>query len=128
MIPALEQVVNFTLARHQVLTANIANLDTPDYDVRDFSVKTFQRHLQEAIVARHQQRQEAMSGVVTDGQDDALYCSEESKKQILLYDGRDVGLEQQITEITKKQMMHNIAVTIMNNQFELLEAVISERV
>ena len=128
MIPVLEQVVNFTLARHQVLAANIANLGTPDYQVRDVSVKTFQRHLQEVIEDPHQQRQEVMSGVVIGGQDDALYRGEESKKQVFLCDGRDVGLEQQITEITKNQVMHNIAITIMNNQFELLEAVISERV
>ena len=34
-IPVLEQVVNFTEARHGVLAGNIANLDTPGYQTRD---------------------------------------------------------------------------------------------
>ena len=41
-IPALEQVVNFTEARHNVLAGNIANVDTPGYKARDLSVEDFQ--------------------------------------------------------------------------------------
>ena len=36
-IPVLEQVVNFTEARHGVLAGNVANLDTPGYKTRDLS-------------------------------------------------------------------------------------------
>ena len=35
-LPLLEQVVNFTEARHGVLAGNIANLDTPGYRTREF--------------------------------------------------------------------------------------------
>ena len=38
-IPVLEQTVHFTQARHNVLAGNIANLDTPGYQVRDLSVE-----------------------------------------------------------------------------------------
>ena len=72
-IPVLEQVVNFTQARHQVLAGNIANLDTPDYQVRDLSVETFQQRLQEAIEARQQERRDVTPGVVTDDPEDALH-------------------------------------------------------
>ena len=34
-IPVLEQVVNFTEARHTVLAGNLANLHTPGYQARD---------------------------------------------------------------------------------------------
>ena len=40
--PVLEQVVNFTEARHGVLAGNIANLDTPGYKTRDLSPELFQ--------------------------------------------------------------------------------------
>jgi len=48
-LPVLEQVVNFTEARHGVLAGNIANLDTPGYKTRDLSPETFQQQLKEAI-------------------------------------------------------------------------------
>ena len=53
-IPVLEQVVNFTEARHGVLAGNIANLDTPGYRTRDLSPALFQERLKEAIETRHQ--------------------------------------------------------------------------
>ena len=53
-IPVLEQVVNFTEARHGVLAGNIANLDTPGYKTRDLSPALFQERLKEAIETRHQ--------------------------------------------------------------------------
>ena len=36
-IPVLEQVINFSQARHAVLAGTIANMDTPGYRVRDLS-------------------------------------------------------------------------------------------
>lgn len=52
-IPILEQVVDFTQARHHVLAGNIANLDTPGYRTRDLSVNDFRSQLRKAIEARH---------------------------------------------------------------------------
>ena len=42
-LPVLEQVVNFTEARHGVLAGNIANLDTPGYRSRDLSTEELDR-------------------------------------------------------------------------------------
>jgi flagellar basal-body rod protein FlgB len=53
-IPVLEQLVQFTQARHEVLAGNIANLGTPGYAARDLSVADFQVRLQDAIEARRQ--------------------------------------------------------------------------
>ena len=53
-LPVLEQVVNFTEARHGVLAGNIANLDTPGYKTRDLSPELFQQRLKEAIETKNQ--------------------------------------------------------------------------
>jgi len=37
-------------------------------------------------------------------------------------------MEQQIAEIAKNQLMHNIAIAVMNSQFRLLQTAVSERV
>ena len=46
---------------------------------------------------------------------------------ILYHDQSNVGLEQQVAEITKNHMQHNLALTIMNSQFRLLQTAVSER-
>ena len=51
-IPVLQEVVNFSQARQSVLAGNIANIDTPGYKARDFSVEDFQDRLKQAIEDR----------------------------------------------------------------------------
>ncbi len=132
-IPVLEQVVSFTQARHGVLAGNIANLDTPGYRTRDLSPEMFQQRLKEAIQASHEPQtptyginaqlggQKSSHGLR--GMDEVR----ESMKNILFHDDSDVSLEQQVTEISKNQAQHNLAISIMTSQFRLLRAAITER-
>ncbi len=134
-LPVLEQVVNFTQARHGVLAGNIANIDTPGYKSRDLSVEKFQTQLKEAI-ATHRHAAElpshANSGyygaepldVAKEPWDNVRKVSDD----ILFHDEHNVSLEKQVTEITKNQTQHNMALTIMNAQFRLLRAAVTERV
>ena len=139
-IPILEQVVNFTEARHGVLAGNIANLDTPGYKTRDLSPALFQQRLKEAIETRHQPISPTYEGDAInllptytnarreDKQIAAFHKVEESVKTILRHDGDDVSMEQQVNEIMKNQQQHNLAINIMSAQFRLLKAAITERV
>ena len=127
-IPFLQETVNFTQARHNVLAGNIANLDTPGYKVRDLSVDTFQQRLKAAMEARHTKQEPVSPGIVDAPADEPMRQVRESLKNILYHDDSNVSLEHQITEITKNQMLHNTAITIMTQQFRLLQAAVSERV
>ena len=126
-IPALEQVVGFAQARHNVLASNIANLDTPGYRIRDISPEMFQKRLAEALEARDQQLGATSPGESIIPETDFADVRD-AMQTILFHDGSDVGLEHQIAEISKNQMMHNMALTIMKSQLSLLQAAISERV
>ena len=123
-VPLLEQVVNFTQARHGVLAGNMANLDTPGYRVRDLSPDLFEQRLKEAL-DRSRYAMPASTGATGY---DRFAEVKQSMKSILYHDQSDVSLEQQVMEITKNQMRHNMALTIMTNQFRLLQAAISEQV
>ena len=123
-IPVLEQVVNFAQMRHQVLAGNIANLDTPGYRTRDLSTDDFQTRMREALQARDQQN---ASFATPDTQLDPFAPVKSNLEGILRHDDDNVGLEQQLMEIAKNQMQHNLAITIMNNQLQLIGAAISER-
>lgn len=124
-IPVLEQVVNFAQMRHQILAGNIANLDTPGYRTRDLSSDKFEASLRQAIDTRNEQQTASFAP-----QADALNPFAPVKaglEGILRHDNDNVGLEQQLMEMAKNQMQHNLALTIMNNQLQLIGAAISER-
>jgi len=143
-VPVLEQVVNFTQARHGVLAGNIANLDTPGYKTRDISPAQFQKQLKTAIEHRRETAQSPTYAPSYDllGSDQlanrqvrtgssASYNSmnnvRESIKSILYHDESNVSIEQQVTEISKNQAQHNLALSLMTAQFRLLRAAITER-
>ena len=127
-IPVLEQVVQFTQARHVVLAGNIANLDTPGYRVRDLSVEDFQSRLKEALAARDARRGYITHGDLAAGRSSPLAEVTRDPKTILYHDDSNVGIEHQVTEMVKNQMQHNLALAILTSQMRLLEAAISERV
>jgi flagellar basal-body rod protein FlgB len=141
-VPLLEQVVNFTEARHGVLAGNIANLDTPGYKTRDLSPELFQQKLQEAVQASRSaptqtygygnygnnlSMQSTSSVGRVDRNFDAFDQVKDSYKSILRHDGVNVSMENQINQMVKNQQEHNMAVGILSNQFRLLRAAISER-
>ncbi len=141
-VPLLEQVVNFTEARHGVLAGNIANLDTPGYTTRDLSPELFQEKLREAVEASHTSTTQTYgygnygnnmamqsAGPVgrVDSNFDAFEHVKDSYKSILRHDGVNVSMENQINQLVKNQQEHNMAVGILSNQFRLLRAAISER-
>ena len=127
-IPILQEVISFAQARHEILVGNVANLDTPGYQVRDLSVDTFQERLQEAIDARQEIREPLSPGHISGQRDREMHEVRDSMKTILYHDGSDVGIEQQVLEISKNQYMHNMAISIMTSQFRMLQTAISERV
>jgi flagellar basal-body rod protein FlgB len=142
-VPLLEQVVNFTEARHGVLAGNIANLDTPGYKTRDLSPELFQQKLREAVETSHASSapafgygnygnsaspQSASSVGRVDRNFAAFDHVKDSYESILRHDGVNVSMENQINQVVKNQQEHNLAVGILSNQFRLLRAAISERV
>jgi flagellar basal-body rod protein FlgB len=120
--PVLEQVVEFTQARHAVLAGNIANLDTPGYQVRDLPPEAFEARLREALVQRS-----AGSGSGLAAGDEPLEAVVSGLHGIVRHDEGNVGLEYQVNEMAKNQMQHNLAMTILASQYRLLQAAISER-
>ncbi len=127
-VAVLEEVMQFAQARHEVLAGNIANLSTPGYRTRDLSVAHFQEELREAIASQSSYQRRPIDGIWKSDPGDPLREVSESMKTILFHDGSDVGLEQQVTEITKNRMMHNLAVSLLQQQFSMLQTAISERI
>lgn len=126
-IPVLEQVVGFAQARHTVLAGNIANMDVPGYRARDLSVGDFREQLSRAIEARNRPPVFRSPGEPEDRRGVELAEVSNKPEMVLYHDDGTKGLEYQVSEMAKNQMEHNLAVTVMVSQMNLLRTAISER-
>jgi len=126
-IPVLQEVVGFAQARQTVLAGNIANLDTPGYEVRDLSVEAFQSRLRAAIEERRQPPTPRSPGEVASPRPTSLAEVSKNPKTILHHDKNNVGMEYQVSEMVKNQMQHNLALALMTQQFRLLQTAVSGR-
>ncbi|TWU41738.1 flagellar basal body rod protein FlgB [Novipirellula artificiosorum] len=124
-IPALEQSLNFSERRHELLAGNLANLRVPGYRSRDLDVDGFQNALAESIRNAENPVQQNVTGPVT--RDDLYAGPRSATEQVVYHDGSDVSLESQVTELNKNQHLHSLAITTMRSQFALLRAAITER-
>jgi flagellar basal-body rod protein FlgB len=130
-IPMLEQVIGFSQARHGVLAGNIANLNTPGYQTRDLSVDNFRSELKKALQTQRSPQGQMSPGIiagVASNAMDPMAQVKDTMKSILYHDDSDVGVEQQVVELSNNQFMHNMAISVMTSQFRMLESAISERV
>ena len=127
-VPVLEQVVNFAQKRHSILATNIANQRVPGYKGRDLSVDRFQDVLAEAIERKNNPNAPISPGLVTTKSGDPMREVQDSLNGIMFHDQSNLDIEKQVAELTKNQVMHNTALTIMEDQLRMLNIAISERV
>ena len=125
-IPVLQEVVSFSQARQAVLAGNMANVDTPGYQARDLSVEDFQARLKRAIDDRNQP-QVRSPGEMELAPKPVMAEVAKSSQSILRHDMGNVDMESQVTEMVKNQMRHNLALTILTDQFRQLQMAISGR-
>jgi flagellar basal-body rod protein FlgB len=127
-IPALGEVLNFAQARHTVLAGNIANVNTPGYRLRDLSQTEFQERLKEAIATSQTAGPPLSPGLAQSEPGDPMRQVRASLQNLVYHDDTNIDLEKQVAEMTKNHLLHNFALTVMTDQFQLLQTAISERV
>ena len=127
-IPALGEVLNFAQARHTVLAGNIANVNTPGYRLRDLSPTEFQQKLKEALANTKTSAEPISPGLAHSEPGDPMRQVRASLQNLVYHDDTNIDLEKQVAEMTKNSMLHNFALTVMTDQFQLLQTAISERV
>jgi flagellar basal-body rod protein FlgB len=127
-IPVLGEVLNFAQARHTVLAGNIANVNTPGYRLRDLSQTAFQQQLKEAIASSKRQEGPVSPGLPGSEPGGGMRQVRASLQNLLYHDDTNLDLEKQVAEMSKNHLLHNFALTVITDQFQLLQTAISERV
>lgn len=122
VIPLLNQVTQFTSARHEVIVQNIANADTPGYRARDVDQAAFERRLKEAVEARDRGRPLEWNGLT------ALKTTPSPHAGPMKANGNTVSIENEMAALMRNTTRHNAALALLRQQFALIETAIRERV
>jgi flagellar basal-body rod protein FlgB len=140
-IPLLEKIAVFGERRHDVLTANVANIDTPNYKRHDLPIEAFQKALREAIADGRSRADQGVSAMNGDwagqslgGKSGAMFPAqvfqaiEAQSPSLTFQDNNNRSIEHEMMQMTKNTLMQSFAIELMNTQLGMLQAAIREQV
>jgi len=127
----LEQTVNFTEQRHQVLLEDIANVSTPGYVQRDLPVAKFQATLQDAISRERQ----SLNGAYEPSSDQDLSfepggsevdaASTEQPQAVAFHDRGIRSMEYLMGQMADNALSHNMAAQLLKTRYDWISRAIS---
>ncbi len=133
-MPTLERSVQFTEQRHRLITHNIANLNTPDFQPQDLDVAGFQNALRSAIDQRRRGESPLNGPLQLPTRGHVAFGRRGLNSRHQPLDGNTVSqdrstrnLERQMQDLVETSMAHSAALRMLQNRFTLLETAISER-
>ena len=114
LMRGLERVLDQTASRHQVLSTNLANVDTPRYHTRD--VPTFAGEIEQAMAA--------------DGDAPASWplmtpVAHEVRGLMERPDGNNVSVERESLLLAENQLRFEVAVAFLKAEFHRLSTAIN---
>lgn len=134
-MPALERLVQFTEARQKVLANNVANLSTPYYRAKDLDIKEFQRSLSKAIDRRRQSNSPNHYGMNPEDTADVSFKRDRIKttphttdENVMFHDRNNRDLDRTMQDVAENVMTHQLGITMLKNQFDMLRLAIRERI
>jgi len=121
----LEKSMDFRIQRHKVLSADIANADTPNYKAFDMMVKQALQRVQRPsdtlkLVTTHANHLPADE----DADVRPTLRSLPPKPYSLRTDGNTVDMDREMGRLAQNQLMFNTSVRVITNEFKRLKDVI----
>jgi flagellar basal-body rod protein FlgB len=124
------QTLSLRLKRHANIAANLANMDTPNYKVKDLA---FEQVLQDALPVsegrlamratdpRHLPVRNVQQAYARAGKNvvEGVYGQDEKGQDVL-------DIDQEMTKLVKNHLLYNATIQILAKEFEKLKYAISE--
>ncbi|HXF74811.1 MAG TPA: flagellar basal body rod protein FlgB [Methylomirabilota bacterium] len=125
----LELSLRVRAARHEILSANVANADTPGYRPRDLDFKTI---MQTAVSSGEQNlagagpRRDIDPKLATDLLPSMVYPVEDNRHGEDRLDGNAVSLDRQMALLTENALAHEASLTLLSRTLASLRYAIGE--
>jgi len=116
LYPAIEDRMDWTAKRHQILSANVTNIDTPGYHAKDVSFADQLQSLQlRASNGKH----------ITSSLGDARMQVYEVQTEPDIKDN-SVYLDREVTELTKNGLQYLVMLQFVSQKLKTLRSAINE--
>lgn len=123
----LEKSISASWTRNEVISQNLANIDTPNYKRKDV---TFEQYLNDSLDSRK------LEGITTDERHIPIKSKniEKVKPEITLdnsdtsmrIDGNNVDVDSEMAYLAKNTIQYNTLIQMINSNFSRIKSVISE--
>jgi flagellar basal-body rod protein FlgB len=116
-------------ARHEILSANIANADTPGYRARDINFASIMRsasEMDDSPAASREQQMDSLLASPLDLQSANEPALPDNRRAEDRLDGNSVGLDQQIALLNENSLSYEASLTLFSRTLAKLRYVISE--
>lgn len=130
----LERTLNFTEQRHQMILANIANVDTPGYRQQDVSVSEFRKSLASALERQHSANNTHTTPEDTDtvsfldhGSTAVQLKTRAASSAQPFYDRGAHSMEDLMSQLADNAQAHNMAAAFLKGRNDMLQKAITMR-
>jgi flagellar basal-body rod protein FlgB len=129
-IQIVGQSMGLRLARHNMITSNLANIDTPGYKVRDLK---FETAMQRALGPEKGELQMTATNQSHLPTTDLKRTFQAAERDVVQSEygqdenGMDIlDIDQEMTKLAKNHLLYNTTVQMLAKEFENLKYAISE--
>jgi flagellar basal-body rod protein FlgB len=113
LMRGLERVLDLSAFRHQVISGNLANVDTPGYHARD--LRPFAGEIEQAMAG----------GQPSFPEQSFTPVAHEVRGLMERPDGNDVSVERETLLLAQNQLRFTVAVAFLKSEFHTMSAAIS---
>lgn len=135
-IPTLTTSLRFAGQRHRMISNNIANISTPNFQPRDVSVSKFQETLADAVDRRRREH-DGVRGELKwretrelqrDDRGQLELNPQPAGRNVLFHDRNNRDLERLMQDLTENTGAFRVTVELLRTRFDILESAIREEV
>lgn len=120
-INVLDKAADAANTRNEIITNNLANVDTPNYKRKDVS---FQSYLQQALVG-DDSLDERIAGINTHLSDFSGYIYTDSSSLSYRLDGNNVDVDTENSMLAQNQIRYNTLIEQIGQEFARYKTVLS---
>ncbi len=124
-IPLLEKTLDLRSMRHNLITSNIANMDTPNYKAFDIIIE---EELEKAMgTGKNIKLEKTRSGHLSGREtrvDNIKSRTADTQQFTMRGDGNSVDIDREMANLSENNLMYNALAQIISKKFEGLKNVI----
>ena len=120
-INVLDKAADAANTRNEIITNNLANVDTPNYKRKDVSIQSY---LQQALVG-DDSLDERIAGINTHLSDFSGYIYTDSSSLSYRLDGNNVDVDTENSMLAQNQIRYNTLIEQIGQEFARYKTVLS---